>query len=149
MEQHSDRHDVDIERAHSEARISEGEAAEAERAHLESQIEAEESRAARGQNLAGFKLSQIVIWIFGLLEGLLGLRVLLRLLAANPENPIAAFIFQVTALFIAPFQGLTLEPTAGEVVLEVPTVIAMAVYAILAWALVKLIEILLYRPVRT
>lgn len=146
MEQHSDRHDVDIERAHSQARIAEGEAEEAERAHLESQIEAEESRAARGQNLAQFKLSQLVIWVFGVLEGLLGLRVMLRLLAANPENPVAAFIYRVTSLFIAPFRGLTLQPAAGEFVLEVPTVIAMAVYAILAWALVRAIRILLYRP---
>lgn len=96
--------------------------------------------------MATFKLTQFVWWVFGIAEGLIGLRVLLKLMAANPSNPFAAFLYGITQPLIWPFQGLTAQPSASGFVLELLSLIAMAVYALLAWALVKAVEILLYRP---
>lgn len=124
-------------------------AAEVQRARteaLEEDIEKERVRAAKDQRLATFKLTQFIWWLFGIIEGLIGLRVLLRMMAANPNNPFAAFLYGITEPLVFPFQGLTAQPAADGFVLELSSIIGMVVYALLAWALVKAIEVLLYRP---
>src|SRR6266849_4771423 len=49
-----------------------------------------------------------IIWtILGILEILLGLRFMLKLIAANPNSGFAVFIYGVTGPFLASFTGLT------------------------------------------
>lgn len=81
------------------------------------------------------------IWLFtGLLEALIGLRIVLKLIAANPNAPFARFVYNITDLFLWPFFGLTATPAASNgVVLELSSFIAMVVYAVGAWVLVKVL----------
>lgn len=98
------------------------------------------------QRIQVYRFTQLIWLLFGILEALLGLRIVLKLIAANSANPFANLVFNITQLFIWPFQGLTATPQAGGMVLEISTLIAMLVYAIVGWALVKLSWILLYNP---
>ncbi len=91
-------------------------------------------------------ISQIVWFVFGLIEGLIAIRVILKLMAANPANPFAYFIYQVTNVFLWPFFGLTVTPRYGNVILEISSIIAIIVYALLAWVIVRLVWLLFYRP---
>lgn len=100
----------------------------------------------REQRMFTFKATQLVWLFFGILEGLIALRIVLKLIAANPNNPFAALIYKVTDLFLFPFAGLTATPTAGGMVLELSSFIALVVYALFAWALERLIWVLFYRP---
>ena len=93
------------------------------------------------------RLTQLVWLLFGVLEALIGLRVLLKLIAANPNSPFAALVYNLSALFVWPFSGLTRTPAAEGMVLDIPSIIAMLVYALVAWAIVRLIWIVLDRPV--
>lgn len=93
-----------------------------------------------------FKATQLVWLIFGVLEALIALRIGLKLIAANPDSPIAALVYSFTGLFLAPFAGLTATPSAGGMVLEVSSVIAMLVYALIAWVLERVIWVVFYRP---
>ena len=93
-----------------------------------------------------FKATQLVWLLFGVLEALIALRIGLKLIAANPDSPIAALVYSFTSLFLAPFAGLTATPSAGGMVLEVSSVIAMLVYALIGWALERLIWVVFYRP---
>jgi hypothetical protein len=87
------------------------------------------------------------IWlIFGVIIGLIALRVGLKLIAANPGNTFAAMIYAVTDLLLLPFFGLTGSPAAGGFVLEIPALIAMVVYLLAAGLLTKLVSLLFYRP---
>ena len=43
----------------------------------------------------------------------------------------------MSSLFLVPFFGLTGSPAAGGRVLEVPSLIAMLVYAFLGWGVVR------------
>ena len=95
------------------------------------------------------KLSQLVWLLGGLLQAILGLRFLLKLIAANPNSPFADFIYQFSDMFLWPFQALTISPSTPQgVVLEIPTLIAMVIYAILTWAVVRLIELILIPSTR-
>jgi YggT family protein len=103
----------------------------------------------REQRIASFKLTQLIWLMFGLLVALIGLRVGLRLIGANPANPFAALVYGLTDIFLWPFVGLTGTPGAGGMVLEIHAIIAMIVYALIGWAIVRLVWILLYRPADT
>jgi hypothetical protein len=89
------------------------------------------------------KIVQFIYLITGLLELALGLRVLLKLIAANPASPFAQLVYMVTDLFVWPFQGLTVTPTAGNgMALELSTFFAMLIYAVAAWGIAKLLYLI-------
>ena len=92
-------------------------------------------------------ITQIAWAILGFLQILLGLRFLLKLIGANPESGFAVIIYGITEPLIAPFALLIGTPTAGGVILEVTTLIAMAIYALLFWGVVSVIRIVMNRPV--
>lgn len=96
-----------------------------------------------------FRATHLVWLLFGILEGLLALRVGLKLIGANPDSPVAALIYGFTGFFLASFEGLTKTPAIGGMVLEISSVIAMAVYALIAWGLERSIWVIFYRPTST
>ena len=89
-----------------------------------------------------------VMWFaLGLLMSLLALRFLLALFGANPVNPFAALIYGITGVFVAPFRTLFPVPAIGGSVFEGYTLIAMLVYFLVWWAIVKLVGVVANRPV--
>lgn len=108
------------------------------------EIVTEDLNAQRLQTLE--RVSALVTFLFSLLEGLIGLRVLLKLMEANPRNAFASSIYNFTNLFLAPFSGLTINPNAGGIVLEITSIVAMIVYALLAWAIIRLVWLVFYQP---
>ena len=100
----------------------------------------EDVGARRRQNIN--RLEQFIWLMFGILEALIGLRFFLKLIAANPDSPFARLVYDFTDLFMWPFASLTISPSAGGMVLETSAIIAMIVYAMLAWVLVSIVHIL-------
>lgn len=82
---------------------------------------------------------------FGVLDGLIGLRFFLKLMAANPANPFAQIVYFLTEPFLWLFKGLTRTPAFEGIVIEFYDLIAMAVYAMLGWVIVQLLWILFAR----
>jgi hypothetical protein len=70
----------------------------------------------------------------------------LKLIGANPESPIVSLIYGFTYLFLFPFEGMTATPAAGSMVLELSSLFAMVIYGLIAWAVERVIWVLLYRP---
>jgi YggT family protein len=95
----------------------------------------EELEVRRRRRLA--KWSQVITLIFVVLELAIAFRVLLELIAANPASPFAHFVYQMTGPFLVPFAGLTAMPSADGAVLEIPTLIAMVVYGVLYWLIIR------------
>lgn len=92
-----------------------------------------------------YKVSQFIWLIFGAIEALIGIRVILLLIGANPASWFAAFVYQVSELFLWPFRNIVANPTFGNYVLEITSLIAMVVYPLIGWAIVRLIWVLFYR----
>lgn len=84
------------------------------------------------------KVSSLIWLIGGLLEALIGMRFLLKLIAANPNTPFVNLIYGLSDIFLWPFAGLTATPSANGMVLEISSLVAMIVYAILTWAAVRI-----------
>lgn len=100
---------------------------------------------AEEQRRQFFKIRQFIWTLMGILLAFLGLRFVLLLLGANPEAPFAAFVYGATDLFVAPFQGLFGEPQFNGMVFEGSTLIAIVVYALFTWAILKLLWVAGYR----
>jgi len=93
-----------------------------------------------------FQVNRIIWSVLGLVEVLLGLRFLLKLMAANPDSGFGTFIYGITGLFVMPFTGLTPSWEYGAAILEVTTLVAMLVYALFFWGVVYVIRIAMDRP---
>ena len=103
--------------------------------------------AVANQNSAVARIVNIVYYLFGILELLLVVRVILHLVGANAGNGFANFIDVLSAPFVALFASLLQNPTlGGTAVLEITTIIAMLVWAIVAWLVGRLIWLTLSRP---
>ena len=93
-----------------------------------------------------YKSTQIIWFIFGLIEALLGMRFLFKLIGANPENAFASLLYAVTDVLLAPFANLAGSPSANGLVVEFSTLLAMLIYAFFGWALERLIYVIFYKP---
>jgi len=91
------------------------------------------------------KMEYVVYFLFGLLEILLAFRLILKLTGASLASGFVKLIYNLTGIFILPFNGIFSRGYAQGVettsVLEPATIVAIIVYIILAWGIVKLIRI--------
>jgi hypothetical protein len=111
-----------------------------------SEVRTTQSEPEREQRILTFKATQLIWLLFGVLEAMIALRIGLKLIAANPDSPIVALIYGFTNLFLFPFAGMTATPSAGGMVLELSSFFAMAIYALIAWAIERTVWVLFYRP---
>ncbi len=79
---------------------------------------------------------------FGILNGVIALRFLLKLMAANPDNVFASLVYFITAPFLWIFSGLTTNPSFEGIVIEFHDLIAIGVYAMLGWVIIRVIWLL-------
>lgn len=114
--------------------------------HRITEVKDTQAESEREQRIFTFKATEMIWLLLGILEGLIALRIGLRVIGANPASPIVAMIYEFTALFLLPFRGLTSSPSAGNMVLEVSSLFAMLVYALLFWAVERLVWLIFYRP---
>jgi hypothetical protein len=92
-----------------------------------------------------YRISQLIWLAFGCLEALIGLRIVLKMIAANPGAGFAELVYALSLPFLLPFNNLTTNPSAQGMIFEVTSIIAMAVYALIAVVLVQALWILFYR----
>ncbi len=90
-------------------------------------------------------IEYIIYFIFGLLDVLLVFRLILKLTGASTTSSFVNLIYDITRIFILPFEGIFNKGSADILettsVFEPATLVAIIVYGILAWGIVKLIRI--------
>lgn len=91
-------------------------------------------------------IEYIIYFIFGILEVLLAFRLILKLTGASTTSGFVNLIYDSTRIFILPFEGIFEKGSAQVMettsVFEPATLVAIIVYGILAWGIVKVIRIL-------
>lgn len=92
------------------------------------------------------KARRIIYYLLGILEILFAFRLVFKVLGANPESSFVSIIYSVTNLFLAPFYGIFRMAVSDGIetqsVLEPALIIAMIVYAALAWGISRFIDIM-------
>lgn len=96
---------------------------------------------ADGRLIAG----KVIWYIFGVIGILLAFRFVLKLLGANPDSGFVDFIYSVSGVLTAPFDSIfgVTSTKSGDVqsVFEPSILVALAVYALVAWGIVKLVNL--------
>jgi uncharacterized protein YggT (Ycf19 family) len=87
-----------------------------------------------------FRVVQTVWFVLGLVEAIVGLRVVFRAAAAN-DTGFVSFIYGLSAPLVAPFRGITADYVSRANVVEIGSLIGMLVYLIAAYLVVKLVRI--------
>lgn len=85
-----------------------------------------------------YRGTQIAWYLLGIVEVLLGFRFILKLLGANAGAGFTDFIYGVTQFFVAPFVAVFRTSRAQGSALEWTTILAMLVYWVIAWGIIKL-----------
>lgn len=102
---------------------------------------------AAERRLKYFMINRIIYTALGILEILLGLQFVLKLIGANPESGFSVFIYGITGLFLAPFNALVGTPAYKSSRFEFTTLIAMGVYALFVWIIVRIIQVAASRTI--
>ena len=111
-----------------------------------SEVKSIQREPGLGRRFFSFKATQIILLSFSILEAMIVLRIILKLIGANPDSPIVALIYGFTYLFLFPFTGLIGSPKTAGMVLEISSMFALVVYALTAVAFEKLIWVIFSRP---
>lgn len=106
------------------------------------QVEAPDTeKEATGNQSAGY----VIYFILGVIEIFLAFRFVLKLAGASTGSGFVNFIYSISGFFIAPFKGIFRSGLSQGVettsVFDPATLIAIIVYALVAWGIVKLIQI--------
>jgi hypothetical protein len=106
----------------------------------------EEQRTATTRPTGATMASRIVVVVFGLVQLVIGLRILLLALDAREENAIVGGILALSQPFVAPFEGMlgTDALAAGGAVLDLA-----AVLALIGWTVVELVILAVLRVGRS
>ena len=90
-------------------------------------------------------IEYLFYFFFGALEILLAFRLILKLTGASISSAFVGLIYDLTGIFILPFEGIFRRGFAQGVettsVFEPSTLVAIIVYAVLAVGIVKLVRI--------
>lgn len=93
------------------------------------------------------KLNDYIQWFLMVLEAILLIRFLLRMFGADPANLFASFILDLTNILLVPFHGIVPDPSVHtNQAFEISTLIAMAVYFLVFYALKRFLRILISNP---
>lgn len=85
-----------------------------------------------------YRGTQVIWYALGLLEVILAFRFVLKLLGANPAAGFTAFIYGISYPFAAPFISVFKTVYVQGSVFEWTSLLAMAVYALVAWGIIKM-----------
>jgi uncharacterized protein YggT (Ycf19 family) len=93
------------------------------------------------------KLNDFIRWFIGVLEVTLAIRFVLKLIGADPNNLFAGFLYALTDIILFPFRTIVPSPSLHPYqAFEWSTLIAMAIYALLFWAIGRFLRILISSP---
>ncbi|WP_376795415.1 hypothetical protein [Thermogemmatispora sp.] len=95
------------------------------------------------------KFKDFLLWFLAVLEVALLLRFIFRLIAADPNNAFAGLLYALTGIILLPFNGIVKTPSLHNWAFEWPTLIAMAVYALIFLAITSFLRLLISTPKET
>lgn len=88
-------------------------------------------------------LVNLIWYLYGLITIFLALRLILKLTGANSGNGFVSFIYSVSGLLSAPFDTIfgvkSAEAGSTQSVFEPSILVAIAVYALIAWGIARLL----------
>ena len=93
------------------------------------------------QGRYNFRAAAVVGFVVGLVDVIIAARFLGKLLGASAQSAFVDFIYQLSAVMVAPFTGIFGDTGNKTNTFETASLVAIVVYAVIGWGLVVLIRI--------
>ena len=76
---------------------------------------------------------RVVVFLFGIIQALIAVRIVLLLIDANQANGLVTFIYDLSSFFVGPFEGIlrTNAVQAGASVFDIAALVALVGWTIL------------------
>jgi hypothetical protein len=76
---------------------------------------------------------RVVVFLFGIIQALIAIRIVLLLIDANQANGLVRFIYDLSSFFVGPFEGVlnTNAVAAGAAVFDIAALVALVGWTIL------------------
>ena len=97
--------------------------------------------SAGQEGSSNFRATAVVGFIVGIIDVLIAARFLGKLLGASSQSAFVHAIYQVSGVFVAPFTGIFGDTGNKTNTFETASLVAIVVYAVVAWGIVVLIRI--------
>ncbi len=93
-------------------------------------------------------ISTVAYFVLSVLEVILAMRFFFRLLGASQSSNFVLFLYNLSHVFVAPFNGIFQDQTLGGSVFEISTLTAMIVLALIFWGIVSLSKVIFAYPLK-
>ncbi len=107
------------------------------------EVDETETQLERSRVIA--RISPVIDYIFYVIYGLIGLRIILDLLGANRGSGFRNFIATISDPFLSPFHSLLADPAAGRYQVRLSYIFALIVYLLLHLAINGFLRLLAHR----
>lgn len=97
---------------------------------------------SESRETVGSWISRVVMFVFGVIELLLLIRFFLLLVGANTKVGFVQWVHDLSGIFMAPFDAILGVQRINGAVFEWSALVAIIVYALIAWLIVALIRVL-------
>jgi len=84
-----------------------------------------------------------VIWMAtGLVTILIAMRFVLKVLGASTQSGFVSFMYGITDALVAPFRAIFPAASGASSTVDVASLVAIVVYAIIGWGLVSIVKLI-------
>ncbi len=105
-------------------------------------VKVQRHNVSRTTQTSGIVIAQRAIWfIIGVINALIAIRFILLLLGANQSTGFVDFIYGITSVLVGPFVGIFGEPVYGRFLFDWSSILAIVIYSLIAWGIVRLITL--------
>lgn len=90
-------------------------------------------------------IESLINFVLSVIEGFLGLRILLKLFGASTTAPFVTWMYETTQPLLYPFQGMFPSPKLPEgFIIEFSALFALIAYAFMGYIATEALETLIY-----
>ncbi len=91
---------------------------------------------------------RVVVFIFGIIQALIVIRIVLLLADANQANQLVSFIYNLSAFFVGPFEGIlnTDAVRSGKSIFDIAALVALIGWTVLEFLIIAGIGIARREP---
>jgi uncharacterized protein YggT (Ycf19 family) len=87
------------------------------------------------------RVERVIWFIVAVIDSMIAIRFFMKLLGASYQADFVRFMYGVTGPLVAPFRGIFQASGSGNYVLELESLIAIAIYLLIGWGVVALVRI--------
>jgi uncharacterized protein YggT (Ycf19 family) len=89
-----------------------------------------------------YRAVQIIWFVTSLITTLIAIRFVLKLLGASTQSGFVTFIYGLTDALVAPFRAIFPATSGQSSTVDVASLVAIVVYALVGWGLVSLTKLI-------